>query len=79
MSDKELRQIAEEMSNSDKYVSEIAEKVYGHIFKDFSRLEDYMKSSNECVHREMAKKYYSLERKVWLIAIVLLLLQFLFK
>ena len=45
----------------------------------FSRLEDYMKASNERSHREMAKKYYSLERKAWLIAIVLLLLQFLFK
>ena len=79
MSEKELQQIAEEMSNSDKYVSEIAEKVYSHIFKDFSRLEDYMKASNERSHREMTKKYYSLERKAWLIAIVLLLLQFLFK
>lgn len=59
-----IRQMAEDMANTDKYVAKIADTVYDRMFKDFSRVEDYMKASNERYHNEHGKKYETLERKV---------------
>jgi hypothetical protein len=79
MSERDLQQIAEDMSRCDKYVDQIADRVYERLFKDFSRVEDYLKASGERSHREQSKKYRSLERRVLAIAVILLILQFLFK
>jgi molecular chaperone GrpE (heat shock protein) len=79
MSEKDLQQMAEEMSRCDKYVDQIADRVYERLFKDFSRVEDYLKAAGERSHQQQSKKYRLLERRVWAIAVVLLILQFLFK